>query len=77
MIVRIVTGWKGTGAANNPYRPAVADDHGLTDWVDTQGKDPTQGGTYTVETRCTQAQLDAIAADPHYLGKITLVLGGG
>jgi hypothetical protein len=70
MKATIVSGWKGTGTYADPFRPAVVDDHGLTQWTMTSNA---KGGVGNcpVEVETTRQKIDAIKADPKYAGKVT------
>ena len=69
--VNIITGWHGSGTSQDPYRPALADDHPVTAWVDITNANPLLGGTYTIQVQCNDATLAAINADPTYAGKVS------
>ena len=71
--LQIITGWNGAGTSLNPYRPALADDHPVSSWVDKTNANPLLGGTYTIEAICDNATLAAIQADPRYNQGITIL----
>lgn len=64
------SGWSGTGAAGNPYRPAVVAKYSLTDWTDVGGMNIENEGT-SVNLTAAQAVVDAIAADADYGAAVT------
>jgi len=69
----VITGWKGTGTASDPYRPALAADHPVQAWSDATKSPGGQGASYTVQVNCDDATLAAIQADPKYAGKVTVL----
>ena len=69
---RVQSPWKGTGTKGDPYRPQVVDDHQWLNWQDTSGS-PGGAGTVTITGTMTNAQYDAMLANPTYTGKITFL----
>lgn len=66
----ILTPFAGDGIENDPYHPAVADDHTLTAWTDITGT-PSAAilpapNLYVVETMLEADVLLAIEADDRY-----------
>ena len=73
----IQSGWVGSGAPRDPYRPRLADDFPDASWTDTSALPVATiaagGATGTLDVTCADATLDAIKIHPRYTGRVTEV----
>jgi hypothetical protein len=76
-LFEIVTGYTGTGALDNPYRPDVATKYTLTEWVDITGLTVAQikagTATTTISAQCEDSVYTKISADKLFTTKAILI----
>jgi hypothetical protein len=64
--------WKGSGTAQDAFRPAVADDHPTLLWVFSDAVSASKGEG-SLRMACSDATLAALLADPKYRHRVTVL----